>query len=72
MDDDVVPVTEINLLDAPVGTCAWDKGCAAPATHNVCQYDPVTMETLFEGAVDANFCEPHARAMKARIGKYEA
>jgi hypothetical protein len=32
---------------------------------------PSTTETLIEGCVDANFCEPHARAMRARIGEYE-
>jgi hypothetical protein len=70
--DDLPPITELNLLATPSGTCQWDRGCDQPATYNVCQFDAITGETLIEGYVDADFCEPHARAMRARIGEYEA
>jgi hypothetical protein len=70
-DDPFGPaVTELNGLDAPIGQCQWDRGCSEPATFNVAQYDVSTAEDLLEG-VDANFCEPHARAMAARLGEYE-
>jgi hypothetical protein len=70
-DLDDPPVTELNVLAAPSGPCQWDRGCDQLATHNVCQVDAITGETLIEGCVDADFCEPHARAMRARIGEYE-
>jgi hypothetical protein len=64
--------TEVNSLDPPyTATCQWDLGCREPATQNVCQYDPHTMEGLIDGGIDADFCKPHARAMVARIGEYE-
>jgi hypothetical protein len=69
-DDDDKAVAEINRLETPSGQCAWDRGCSAPATHNVVQYDRVTTEDLVDG-VDANYCEPHARAMKARLEEIE-
>jgi hypothetical protein len=73
LDDpgDPSPITELNLLAAPSSTCQWGRGCDQPATYNVCQFDAVTGETLIEGCVDADFCEPHAHAMRARIGEYE-
>jgi hypothetical protein len=71
MDDDADrALAEINRLDGSTGTCQWDKGCTETATHNVCQYDPITTETLPDG-VDANYCEPHARAMKVRLEEWE-
>jgi len=63
-------VTELNRLEQPSGVCQWSDGCSAPATYNVCQYDDATAEDLVDG-VDANFCEPHARALKARIDEWE-
>jgi hypothetical protein len=60
----------LNVLEQPEGSCVWDRGCDQPATYNVCQYNPSTMMDLLEG-VDSNYCEPHARAMRARIGEYE-
>jgi Ni,Fe-hydrogenase I small subunit len=63
-------VTEINLLDEPNGRCQWGKGCSAPATHNVCQYDGFTAEALVEG-VEANYCRAHAIAMNARLDEWE-
>lgn len=73
-DDDDNPfgpaVVELNLLDAPVGTCEWDKGCIAPATHNLVQYDAFTAMDMVEG-VDENYCQPHAIAMKARLEEWE-
>jgi hypothetical protein len=74
IDDDPLNETmaEVNPLDPPcTGTCQWDRGCDELATHNVCQYDTITGETLIEGTVNANFCLPHARALIARIGEYE-
>jgi hypothetical protein len=61
---------EINRLEQPTGMCAWDRGCSQPATHNVVQYDSTTAEDLVDG-VDANYCEPHAHARKARLDEWE-
>jgi hypothetical protein len=61
--------TEVNKLDEPTRVCRWD-GCSEPATHNVCQYDSSTGETLVDG-VDADYCEPHARARAALVGEWE-
>jgi hypothetical protein len=64
-------VTEINVLKAPSSErCQWDKGCSDRATHNVCQYNPYSLEDLVEG-VDLLMCEPHARAMASRINEWE-
>lgn len=65
-------VVEINVLEAPFSErCTWDKGCSEPATHNVCQYNPVSLEDAIDG-VDLLMCEPHARAMVFRLSEWEA
>jgi len=64
-------VTEINVLEAPSSArCQWDKGCVEPATHNVCQYNPYSLEDLVDG-VDLLMCETHARAMVSRLSEWE-
>jgi hypothetical protein len=40
------------------------------AAFKVVQYDSLTTENLVDG-VDANYCEPHTRAMLARLGEVE-
>jgi hypothetical protein len=39
--------------------------------HNVVQYDAWTAEDQVDGGVDANYCEAHAVAMKARLEEWE-
>lgn len=69
-DDDARAIVEINRLDEPSGQCAWDQGCTELATHNVVQYDSMTTEDVVDG-MDANYCEAHAHAMKARLEEWE-
>ena len=63
--------TEVTRLRQPTAErCQWDRGCTEPATHEVTQYNPTSLEDLVDG-YSALLCEPHAHAMRARLGEYE-